>query len=236
MRGGACTAILCLCSSTAGAATVGESAAPSAVADLPLILIPAAHAEPNPWFGIFLSGDGGWAGLDRAVSKALAKHDIPIVGWNSLKYFWAPRTPEGASQDLDRVVRYFANKWGKSHVLLIGFSQGADTLPFMLNRLPATSHDMVGFTALLGISDNALFEFHVRTWLGNPDRGMPTAPELAHWSGAPYLCLYGKSDKDAACEQVTGKEGVAVEMPGGHHFGGSYANIAGEILKRLPAL
>ncbi len=206
------------------------------VADLPLIVIPALPGNPSPWFGIFLSGDGGWVGLDRGVSKELAKHQIPIVGWDSLKYFWSPRTPQGAAQDLDRVVRHYSQAWGRSHVLLIGYSQGADTMPFMVNRLPAQTHDMVGLTTLLGISDNALFEFHLENWLGTPSRGIATAPELQHWSGAPYLCLYGADDKDAACAHITGKEGVAVKMSGGHHFGGGYADIAAQILSRLPKL
>ncbi len=212
------------------------AALPAPVADLPLTVVPAAAGTSSPWFGIFLSGDGGWVGLDRGVSAELAKHDIPIVGWDSLKYFWSPRTPQGAAHDLDRVVRHYSRAWGKSHVLLIGYSQGADTMPFMVNRLPAQSHDMVGFTTLLGISDNALFEFHVGNWLGNPGGGIATAPELKRWSGAPYLCLYGEDDPDSVCAEVTGKEGIAVKMPGGHHFGGGYADIAAEILNRLPKL
>jgi type IV secretory pathway VirJ component len=219
---------------TAAPAEGAAPALPAPVADLPLIEVPTAHAGPSPWFGIFLSGDGGWVGLDRGVSGELAKHDIPIVGWDSLKYFWSPRTPQGAADDLDRVVRHYARTWGKSHVLLIGYSQGADTMPFMVNRLPAATHDMVGLTTLLGISDNAVFEFHVANWLGNPGGGLATAPELRRWSGAPYLCLYGEDDGDSACAEVSGKEGVVVKMPGGHHFGGGYSDIAAEILRRLP--
>ena len=206
---------------------------PAPVADLPLTLVPAAPEDSSPWFGIFLSGDGGWVGLDRGVSRELAKHHIPIVGWDSLKYFWSPRTPQGAAQDLDRVVRHYAQEWNKTRVLLIGYSQGADTLPFMVNRLPETTHDMVGLTALLGISDNALFEFHVANWVGTPGGGLATAPELQRWSGAPYLCLYGEHDADSACADLTGKEGIAVKMSGGHHFGGSYADIAAQILKQM---
>ncbi len=208
---------------------------PAPVADLPLIVVPAAPGPASPWFAIFLTGDGGWVGFDRGVAGELAKHSIPIVGWDSLKYFWSPRTPAGAAGDLDRVVRHFSREWGKSRVLLIGYSQGADTMPFMVNRLPEATHDMVGLTALLGISDNALFEFHVANWLGNPAGGTPTAPELRRWSGAPYLCLYGERDRDAACEQLTGKGGMSVKMSGGHHFGGGYADIAAQILSRLPA-
>jgi len=209
---------------------------PAPVADLPLILVPAAGSGGGDWFGVFLTGDGGWVGLDRGVSAELAKHDIPIIGWDSLKYFWSPRTPEGAAQDLDRVLRHFSGAWHKSRALLIGYSQGADTMPFMVNRLPPATRQIVGFTTLLGISDNAVFEFHVTNWLGETSGGLPTAPELAHWSGSPYLCLYGADDADSACKQLTGHDGSALEMPGGHHFGGGYAEIAEVILRKLPQL
>jgi type IV secretory pathway VirJ component len=207
----------------------------SPVADLPLTLIPATSGGNAAWFGIFLSGDGGWSAFDKGVAKNLARHGIPIVGWNSLKYFWKRRTPGGAAQDLDRVMHYYAGRLGRSRVLMIGYSQGADTVPFMVNRLPPASHELVGFTALLGISDNALWEFHVVTWLGNPLKGVPTKPELDRWSGSPYVCLYGARDKDAACKLVTGHDGTEVEMPGGHRFAKNYSRIAAEILERLPA-
>jgi type IV secretory pathway VirJ component len=119
---------------------------------------------------------------------------------------------------------------------LIGYSQGADTLPFMVNRLAPAEREMVGLTALLGLSDNANFEFHFADWLGDARGGKPIAPELKRWSGSPYLCLYGEEDGDAACAELTGQDGSAVKMPGGHHFGGSYAQIAAEILSRLPSV
>jgi len=207
---------------------------PAPVADLPLIVVPAAGGGRGEWFAIFLTGDGGWVGLDKGVARELARHNIPIVGWDSLKYFWSPRTPEGASKDLDRVLRHYSREWGRSHALLIGYSQGADTMPFMVNRLPAGTRRMVGLTTLLGISDNAVFEFHVANWLGEAAKGLPTAPELERWSGSPYLCLYGEDDADSACKQLTGHDGSALVMPGGHHFGGGYVDIADQILSRLP--
>jgi type IV secretory pathway VirJ component len=208
---------------------------PAPLADLPLIVVPAAGSGPGEWFAVFLTGDGGWVGLDKGVSKELARHNIPIVGWDSLKYFWSPRTPEGAAKDLDRVLRHYSSAWGRSHALLIGYSQGADTMPFMVNRLPAGTRQMVGLTTLLGISDNAIFEFHVANWLGEATKGLPTAPELERWRGSPYLCLYGQDDADSACKQLTGHDGSALVMPGGHHFGGGYVEIAEQILNRLPA-
>lgn len=220
---------------TAASKTADAPTLPATVADLPLVIVPAAEGGQSPWFGVFLSGDGGWVGLDKGVSENLAKHHIPIVGWDSLKYFWSPRTPDGAAQDLDRVLRHYSTAWGKSHVVLIGYSQGANTLPFMVNRLPPATRSLVGLTTLLGLSDSANFEFHFANWLGSSG-GLPTEPELKRWSGSPYVCLYGEEDGDAACAQLTGKGGSAVKMPGGHHFGGRYPEIAAEIISRIPQL
>jgi len=63
-------------------------------------------------------------GLDKGVSAVLAKHNIPIVGWDSLKYFWSRRNPEGASRDLDRLLRTYSRAWAGGHVLLIGYFAG----------------------------------------------------------------------------------------------------------------
>jgi type IV secretory pathway VirJ component len=54
-------------------------------------------------------------------------------------------------------------------------------------------------------------------------------------AAAPAEVLdYGEDDGDSACAEMSGKDGVVVKMPGGHHFGGGYAEIAAEILSRLP--
>jgi type IV secretory pathway VirJ component len=218
-----------------GTASTTRSAAPtSPVADLPLTVVPAAEGDAGSWFAIFLSGDGGWVGLDKGVSQTLAGHHIPVVGWDSLKYFWSPRTPEGTARDLARVIDYYSHLWGRPHALLVGYSQGADTLPFMVNRLPPAARASVGLTALLGMSRKADFQFHFSNWLHAASGGLPIAPELRAWSGSPYLCLYGGEDADAACAALTGNGGKAVKLSGGHHFSGGYRQIAAEILSRLP--
>src|SRR5262249_17490997 len=71
---------------------------PAPLADLPLIEVPTMGTGDT--FAVLLSGDGGWAGLDKDVAAALAAQKIPVVGVDSLRYFWQPRTPDALAADL----------------------------------------------------------------------------------------------------------------------------------------
>ena len=79
---------------------------PAAIADLPLIEVPAQGA-PAERIAVILTGDGGWAGLDIAVADQLAKRGIAVVGLSSVKYFWQTRKPEEAADALARIIGHY---------------------------------------------------------------------------------------------------------------------------------
>jgi type IV secretory pathway VirJ component len=203
---------------------------PGAVKDLPLVEVPARGAAGDA-LAVILSGDGGWAGLDREVAGALAGRGIPVVGLNSLQYFWTARNPEGAARDLERILRHYLAAWKRRQALLIGYSLGADVLPFLANRLPADLLGRVELIALLGPSLSASFEFHLGDWLGvGGDPGRPVLPEVKKLNGHPLLCVYGKEEDDSLCPRIVPPLGRAVALAGAHHFGGRYDAIADLIL------
>jgi type IV secretory pathway VirJ component len=205
--------------------------APPALGDLPIVEVPAtAGAPPSDSFAIIMSGDGGWAGLDKDIAAALAADGIPVVGLDSLRYFWSARTPEGLAADTDRMIRYYLAHLGKQRVLLIGYSQGADVLPFAVNRLPEPSRARVALAAVLGLSEHALFEFHVSSWISDSTSGRPTGPEVNRMTGMPVLCIYGEEEKDSLCPKLDPKKFTIIELKGGHHFNGDYAGLARQIL------
>ena len=74
--------------------------------DLPLVERPAG-GEPRPLLAVLVTGDGGWAGIDQEIASALVAAGVGVVGLNSLKYFWTPRTPESASRDLGRILTHY---------------------------------------------------------------------------------------------------------------------------------
>ena len=203
---------------------------PVAIQDLPVTEV-AADNRSSKQFALLLTGDGGWAGLDQDVSARLAALGTPVVGFNSLKYFWTQRTPEQTAVDVARVLRHYFSSWDKSEVLLIGYSFGADVLPFVVNRLPADLRARVATISLAGLGKDATWEVHVANWLpGFASVGSPIAPEIEALA-TPMLCLYGEGEKDSLCPTLTGSR-VRAEMVGkGHHLGGEYTTIADRILE-----
>jgi type IV secretory pathway VirJ component len=181
---------------------------------------------------VVLSGDGGWAGLDREVAVVLAGKGVPVVGWNSLQYFWTARTPDGTARDLARILRHYLAVWNRRDALLVGYSLGADILPFLAARLPADLLGRVRLIALLGPSREASFEFHLSDWLGvGGERGLPVLPEVRKLAGHPLLCLYGREEHDSLCPEIEPALGKSLALPGAHHFGGDYDAVAELIVR-----
>ena len=213
----------------AGSLALGP--APAHLAGLPVIEEPVRG--PGPRFAVLLSGDGGWAGIDKGIAAAFVAKGVPVVGFDSLRYFWTARTPESLASDLDRIIRYYADRWKRSEVILIGYSQGADVLPFALNRLPAATRSRVHLSALLGVGQKASFEFHLSNWMG-PSGDKPIAPEARKLSAANTICVYGQDERDSLCPELAPVNARAIALSGGHHFGGDYDALAARILDALP--
>jgi type IV secretory pathway VirJ component len=186
---------------------------------------------------VFVSGDGGWAELDRDVSAALVDRDVAVIGWNSLHYFWSAKTPETFRTDLARVidalpedVRLYAG----------GYSFGAEVITAALARdrgaLPAPLGRIDGLL-LLAPGPFATFEVSPLDWIRTDDTPSPypvRAP-LEAGIGRPVLCLEPSSEEASGCPPHSGAGVTHESLPGGHHFGGDFAALAGRILEFLRA-
>jgi type IV secretory pathway VirJ component len=215
-----------------------KSAAPSTrqrgLIDLPLVELPSA-ASGSSLLAMIVSGDGGWAGIDSDMGDFLLEKGISVVGLDSLKYFWNPKTPDVAATDLERILRYYGEVWKKQDFLLIGYSRGADVFPFMVDRLPKDLQDRVKLLALLGLSEKVAFEFHLSDWIsGTSDSGaLPIRPEIEKLKGMKIICFCGESEDNSLCRTLDNGLVETIVMKGGHHFDGDYHGIIDQVLARL---
>lgn len=199
------------------------------VAGLPLVEVGGPGAGDT--LAVLLSGDGGWASLDRQVGIALAARGLPVIGLDSLRYFWTKRTPDGAALDLARLLRHYLDLWHKRRVVVIGYSFGADVLPFMIHRLPDDLQRRLLLAALISPSPKVSFEFHVTDWLPGSGGRYEVAPEVEKLGALHTLCFYGAEEDDSICPRLPKGSVSVVRAEGGHHLGGNYAEIAERILR-----
>ncbi len=207
--------------------------ATASLADLPLVEV-AAQGAGDDTLAVIVSGDGGWASIDREVGAALAARGIPVVGLNSLDYFWTPRNPDGMGRDLGRILDHYLAAWGKQKVRLIGYSLGADVLPFMASHLPAELLGRVTQLVLLNPGRRTAFEFHLSDWLGGDAARdtQPIRPALEQLQGPQILCVYGEKEKDSLCREpgIASARIKTILLPGAHHFDGDFGGLADIIL------
>lgn len=207
------------------------SASEEDVSDLPLVELPAAH--PTDMLAIVISGDGGWRDLDKTIAETLQKDGIDVVGWDALRYFWSEKSPEATSHDLARVIRTYSARWHARHIALVGYSFGADVMPFAYNRLPDALRAKVSYLSLLGFAPDADFQIRVTGWLGMPasNKALAVRPELAKVPPAIVQCVYGADEKDTLCPALVNTGIDVVKTSGSHHFDGNYGVLAARIIE-----
>jgi type IV secretory pathway VirJ component len=208
---------------------------PEELGDLPLVELPTDG--PPVGLVVFLSGDGGWRDIDKSIGEILQKEGVAVVGIDSLRYFWSAKEPAVIAADLERIIAHYSKLWGAQRVAVVGYSLGADVIPFAWQRLTPETQKRVDLLALLGLEPTANFEVSVAGWLGVASSSdVDVRPYLPSLPAERTMCFYGREeveDQETACVLSEMAKSTLVERPGGHHFDGDYEPVARMILDRL---
>lgn len=206
---------------------------PEELAGLPILEVPAkSGARPSDTLAVLLSGDGGWGSMVKGLARTLSDQGIPVVGIDTLRYFWIPRTPESAANDIDHIIRHYQSQWHRRSVMLLGYSQGADVLPFIYNRLPAQTKRQVRLTEVMGVGAKVMFAYRKQEpFSGDGLEGAPVAPELEKMASPQLLCIYGSAEHDSTCPQLDASRSRVERFNGGHDAGGDTTLISQAILE-----
>ncbi|MFJ2364444.1 AcvB/VirJ family lysyl-phosphatidylglycerol hydrolase [Pseudomonas sp. NPDC087697] len=199
--------------------------------NIPVVEVPAGQAKDT--VTLFLSGDGGWRDLDRDVAGEMAKIGYPVVGIDTLRYYWQHKSPEQSAIDLTELMQHYRQKWGTKRFILTGYSFGADVLPAIYNRMPESEQQRVDAIILLAFARTGNFEIQVDGWLGNAGKEAATGPEMAKLPADKVLCIYGAEEvAESGCTDKTAV-GEAMKLPGGHHFDENYPALAQRLVDAI---
>lgn len=211
-----------------------QASLPGDIADLPITAVePSSNASDR--VAIILTGDGGWAGLDKGVAEALAADGMRVAGFSTLKFFWERRSPEQATDAVARVLTHYAQRSPTTRFTVVGYSFGASLVPVLINRLPATLIARIDAGVMISPDPEAVFEIKIGDWFGGAhhDGGIPVMPEILR-SEVPILCIHGVDESDSFCGSTQTPKLHVLSLPGGHHFDGDYKALGDLIVAAIP--
>jgi type IV secretory pathway VirJ component len=165
----------------------GPSPAPT-VSDLPVFEL--RSAVPSETLAIVLSGDGGWADIDREVGRTLSARGVDVVGFDDRAYLkGGHRSPDGTGSDVARVAEHYMQQWSDRRLVLVGYSRGAAFAPFIATRLPSDLRQRLALVAMLGLPEHAGFKYHFSDlWSSRSDPHDPAIlPELERQRGTNMM-------------------------------------------------
>lgn len=202
---------------------------------LPLTEMPALPDTGNT-VAIFLTGDGGWATLDKQVVAEMRAHGIAVVGLNTRPYLSKKKTADEIANDLTRISRHYLSAWNRPRLAIVGYSRGADLMPFGVAGMPADLRSRIVLLGLLGLGTRAGFEFHFEDIFLAVKRptDQPTLPVLSQLKGMKMLCVFGSDEKESGCRDAApGLITRKVELPGGHHWDNDYKLVGDLVVEEL---
>lgn len=207
---------------------------PDDLADLPLTTVEPATNTSNR-IALILTGDGGWAGLDKGVAEALAGDGMRVAGFSTLKFFWQQRSPAEATDAVARILTHYTQILPETRFTLVGYSFGASLVPVLINRLPAALIAKIDAGVMISPDPEAVFEIKIGDWFGGAhhEGGIPVMPEILS-SQVPILCIHGADESDSFCRSTQTLKLHVLSLPGGHHYDGDYKAIGDLIVREAP--
>lgn len=186
--------------------------------DLPVITYPSADTTSRKLL-IFFSGDGGWLDFEDQLSTAFAADGFETIGFNSRTYFWSAKTPQQTAEDIVLLIGKYSKLYKTNRIYLCGYSFGADVVPFIYNRLPASVKNKV--VALELLSPFASSDFMVHTSdllnLAGDDKPYKVQPEIEAVR-IPVFCFYGEKENPRPMELLRRRSFSLRTLPGDHHY------------------
>jgi type IV secretory pathway VirJ component len=190
------------------------------VKNLPVVITNSKNEDRQAPVALLISGDGGWYGFEQSIADNLAKQGIPTVGLDSKKYFWKRRTPEETASDIAKALNFYGKEWGRTKFVLVGYSLGAEIVPFIVNRLPEETKSKVESVVLLSPATTTDFEIHISNMLGmgNRQNTYNTIDEIIKLQSIPTLIIFGDGEKTEIPALLSKTSVIIRKIPGDHHY------------------
>lgn len=167
---------------------------------------------------IYFSGDGGFNAFSNAICDDFSKNGYDVIALNSKSYFWKKKTSQQTAAFIELYIQKYLKERRQQSIALIGYSFGADVMPFVYNNLPQAVQKITNKIILLAPSPTTDFEVHMLDMAGSSSTyNMDVTAEINKiQSASVYIINSNKSDFPV--NKVKIKNAYTTIIKGNFHF------------------
>ena len=177
---------------------------------------------------LYLSGDGGFNSFSNKLCELIAGAGYSVAAIDSKNYFWKKKTPKEIAADVSNTLKNLLSSRQNMRLFVVGYSFGADAVPFIINRLDPAIKKNVKSIVLLEPSVSTDLEIHIADILGrsNAKRSLDVVDEINRMEGVKTSIILGDDEADFPIQKITLKNFTKKYLAGGHHFSGNAVQVA----------
>lgn len=205
------------------------------VSSLPLVPFPSKLQDTSKPLIVYLSGDGGLNSFSKEYVQQMSNKGYPVILFNSLKYFWTKKSPQQTASDVEKVILSYKSLWKRSRVILIGYSFGADVVPFVYNRQSKQVQALIKSVVLISPTTATDFEIHITNLFGKAQNSGASVPdEINKINEKPLLIVQAESETDKIeTGKLKNRKFKLLVLKGGHHYDSNGLELANAIDRNL---
>lgn len=183
---------------------------------------------------LYLMGDGGWNNFNEQIIGQFEKQGYGLVALNSRKYFWNEKSPQVFANDMELLCNYYLKEWGKSSLIIVGYSFGADVGIFLPRLLTAGLQQKITRMVLISPSVSTDFEIRLSDMVGekeNVNRKYKVETEIAK-NKLPLICIFGEKEELILKSTLKNNKNITTHLlPGDHRYDNNFDLLIKTIVK-----
>ena len=191
------------------------------------------RSESANTYVFYICGDGGLNNFSIELCNHLNQAGYDISALNAKSYFWEKKTPEESASDIAHYLGKLFHSKINYKIVMIGYSFGADVMPFIINKLPGAIKNKLAGVLLISPSEYTDFEIHWLDILGvNKKRSMDVVDGINRMNVPRTILFFGEDESGFPVDKAV-KIDTLIKIPGGHHFDHDSRRLADILIREI---
>lgn len=176
---------------------------------------------------LYLTGDGGFNSFSNKICQLIADAGYAVAAIDSKSYFWKKKTPKDIAAEMSNTLKNLMLSRQNHQLFIVGYSFGADAVPFIINRIDPFVKKNVRSIVLLEPSVSTDLEIHIADILGRSStkRNLDVVAEINRIEGVKTSVVLGDDEAEFPVKKITLKNFNKKYLSGGHHFSGNAEQV-----------